>query len=220
MNQKSYQTFSENVICCEIIEQGSKFIAYPFTVKTEEEIKQRLDLIKSNHPKASHWCYAWRLGSNENLYRFNDDGEPSGTAGKPIFNQLNKYNLTNALIVVVRYFGGTLLGTSGLLKAYKNAAEKSILSNSLIALEENSDYSLESDPVNIQILIGILKELKITIMSLNLSEHSIIRFRLISHKEEDYFRKIKSRFEKIPLPHVENPLILRSCIIRKTGSSI
>jgi uncharacterized YigZ family protein len=103
-------------------DKGSKFYAYVYPVQSEEEIKEILVSIKKEHHSARHHCYAWKLGKEKVIYRYNDNGEPSSTAGKPIFRQLQKYDVTNVLMVVVRYFGGTLLGTSGLINAYRAAA--------------------------------------------------------------------------------------------------
>lgn len=103
-------------------DRGSKFMAFAFPVKTEDEIKNHLQALRRSHPQANHHCYAWRLGVNKQHYRSNDDGEPAGSAGKPILGQLQSKNLSNVLVVVVRYFGGTLLGVSGLINAYKLAA--------------------------------------------------------------------------------------------------
>ncbi|MFI5141009.1 MAG: IMPACT family protein [Bacteroidia bacterium] len=103
-------------------DKGSKFFAYAFPIQTEEEIKQHITDLKKQHHGARHWCYGFRLGADKKLFRANDDGEPSGTAGKPILNQIISADLTDVLVVVVRYFGGTLLGTSGLIQAYKTAA--------------------------------------------------------------------------------------------------
>src|SRR6478736_3309084 len=103
-------------------DKGSKFLAFAFPVKSESEIKKKLTSLKKEHPSASHHCYAWRLGADKAAFRANDDGEPSNTAGKPILMQIQAKDLTNVLIVVVRYFGGTLLGVGGLINAYKQAA--------------------------------------------------------------------------------------------------
>jgi uncharacterized YigZ family protein len=103
-------------------DKGSKFYAFAFPVKNEEEIKEKLQSLRKEHHSARHHCYAWRLGTEEITFRANDDGEPSSTAGKPILGQLQSFNLTNVLLVVVRYFGGILLGTSGLINAYRSAA--------------------------------------------------------------------------------------------------
>mgnify|MGYP000736302304 FL=1 len=104
-------------------EKGSKFIGFAYPVNSEEEIKQRLEKIYEDHPKATHHCYAFRLGLKGENYRANDDGEPSGSAGLPIFNQLLAHDITNVLVVVVRYYGGIKLGVGGLVKTYKESAK-------------------------------------------------------------------------------------------------
>lgn len=120
--------------------KGSKFIALAFPVGTEEEVKNRLTLVKKKYHDARHHCYAYRLGAEEPYqYRINDDGEPSGTAGKPIFGQIISHKLTNLLVVVVRYFGGTLLGTGGLIRAYKESA-RDCLEN--VEIQERINYKL------------------------------------------------------------------------------
>jgi uncharacterized YigZ family protein len=106
----------------EFKDRGSKFIAYSTPLTIETDFPLFLDKIKKEHPKARHHCYAWRLGMDGNRFRANDDGEPSGTAGRPILGQIDSFGLTNVGIVVVRYFGGTLLGTSGLIHAYRDSA--------------------------------------------------------------------------------------------------
>jgi uncharacterized YigZ family protein len=107
-------------------DKGSKFIAYAFPVESENEVKEILAVIKKEHHSARHHCYAWRIGTENIHFRVNDDGEPSSTAGKPILGQLLSFNLTNVLVIVVRYFGGTLLGVSGLINAYKSAAAEAL----------------------------------------------------------------------------------------------
>lgn len=107
----------------EFRDRGSKFLAYAYPVHTEIDVKTYLNLLRELHPKAVHHCYAYRLGLDRNNYRANDDGEPGGSAGRPILNVLYSRDLTNILVVVVRYFGGTLLGVPGLINAYKNATQ-------------------------------------------------------------------------------------------------
>lgn len=113
-------------------DKGSKFIAYAYPVSSEDEIKEIVQSIKKEHHAARHHCYAWRLGHEKLQFRANDDGEPSSTAGKPILGQIQSFDLTNILIVVVRYFGGTLLGVSGLINAYRNAAQDALLNSEII----------------------------------------------------------------------------------------
>ena len=136
-------------------EKGSKFISLAFPVTTQEEIKEIVKDIKKEYFDARHHCYAYILGYNKSVFRLNDDGEPSSTAGKPIYGQLQSKNLTNILVVVVRYFGGTKLGVSGLIQAYKQATID-VLDNSKI-IEKTVDeiysvcfeYSLMNDVMKI-----------------------------------------------------------------------
>lgn len=128
-----------------IKEKGSKFIGYCGKVQSIEDADAFLQDIRSLHPKARHHCYAWRLGHPEPVERANDDGEPSGTAGRPILGQLVKHDLTDAIVVVVRYFGGTLLGTSGLIRSYKECTEAVLQSATIvrIILKETWEIDLE-----------------------------------------------------------------------------
>lgn len=104
-------------------DRNSKFFGYAYPVSTEEEVKKHLDTLKKEHYQARHWCYAWVLGKEYERFRANDDGEPSNSAGAPIHGQLQSFNLTNVLVVVVRYFGGTKLGVGGLINAYRTGAQ-------------------------------------------------------------------------------------------------
>jgi len=127
-----YLTLTEEVHSSILKEKGSKFIGYGKNIKNEEEILEFLFQIKKLHPKASHHCYAYRSGKDKNNYRAFDDGEPSGTAGLPILGQLDSLGLSNSMIIVVRYFGGTKLGTTGLIKAYKACAKMTIENSKVI----------------------------------------------------------------------------------------
>lgn len=102
-------------------DRGSKFLAFAYPVNNQQEIKEKLQALKKEHPKANHHCVAWRLGTDGMQYRASDDGEPAGSAGKPMLGQIDSMGLTNVLVVIVRYFGGTLLGVPGLINAYKTA---------------------------------------------------------------------------------------------------
>lgn len=109
-----------------IREKGSKFLAYLYPITTVEDVSLLIEKLRNEHPTARHWCYAYRLGEDGSVYRFSDDGEPSGSAGRPILNTLDSAGLTNTLAVVVRYFGGTLLGVRGLIDAYDGAVEDAL----------------------------------------------------------------------------------------------
>jgi uncharacterized YigZ family protein len=125
MTEDSYNTIKEKSEGL-FKDKGSKFIAHAFPVRSEEEARNLLDEIKKKYHDARHHCYAYKIGLRDDNYRVNDDGEPSGTAGKPIYGQILSNELSDILIVVVRYFGGTLLGTGGLINAYRSAAAESI----------------------------------------------------------------------------------------------
>jgi uncharacterized YigZ family protein len=113
-------------------EKGSKFLAYAYPFSSENDLKNILENLRIQHPNAVHFCYAYRLGNAGEIYRANDDGEPSGSAGKPILNQLLSFELTEVLVVVVRYFGGTKLGVSGLIQAYKEATKMALETSKII----------------------------------------------------------------------------------------
>lgn len=168
----TYQTIAAPSIG-EFKEKGSKFIAYAYFVSDEIEIKEKLDLLKKEHFKATHHCYAYRLGTDGKNYRANDDGEPSGTAGRPILGQIDSFGLTNLLIVVVRYYGGTKLGTSGLINAYREAA-KLALENSIKIekiIESQIDFSVPYLKMNE--VMQFLKQYEIELVTNDYSDESI-----------------------------------------------
>ncbi|WP_274585315.1 YigZ family protein [Neisseria leonii] len=124
----------------EIKEKGSRFIAYAYPVRSAEEVKRYVDAQREAHHKARHWCYAYRLGTDGNQFRANDDGEPSGSAGRPILGQIDSFGLTDTLVVVVRYFGGTLLGVPGLIQAYKGSTAAALQQAQIV--EKNIEKTL------------------------------------------------------------------------------
>ncbi|WP_299578129.1 YigZ family protein [uncultured Sunxiuqinia sp.] len=139
-------------------DKGSKFIAYAFPVETEDEIKEHIQDLKKAHHSARHHCYAWRLGAAKKRFRANDDGEPSSTAGKPILGQIKRLELTNVLVVVVRYFGGTLLGVGGLINAYKAAAADVLDQTTIIEKLVETYFTLDFDYPNMNPVMRIFKE--------------------------------------------------------------
>ncbi|WP_416191633.1 IMPACT family protein [Neisseria sp. CCUG12390] len=126
MTITTYSTIAEHVQA-EIKDKGSRFIAYVYPICNVAQVKQYVDALREEHHKARHWCYAYRLGVDGLQFRANDDGEPSGSAGRPILGQIDSAGLTDVLVVVVRYFGGTLLGVPGLIHAYKTAAAEALV---------------------------------------------------------------------------------------------
>jgi uncharacterized YigZ family protein len=139
-------------------EKGSRFIAYAFPVSLQEEIRPLLEKIRKDHHEARHHCYAWMLGIERTNWRANDDGEPSGTGGKPILGQINSTGLTNILIVVTRYFGGTLLGVSGLINAYRTAAASAIQNSVIVERHLRGYYDLSFPYPAMNDVMKILKE--------------------------------------------------------------
>jgi uncharacterized YigZ family protein len=121
-------------------EKGSRFVSFSFPVYEQDEIKKLIETIRKEHHEARHHCYAWMLGVDRSQWRVNDDGEPSGTGGRPILGQINSAGLTNILIVVSRYFGGTLLGVSGLINAYKTSAASAISNAEIVEKTLQSHY--------------------------------------------------------------------------------
>jgi uncharacterized YigZ family protein len=139
-------------------DKGSRFIALAWPVTTQEEIKSILENIRKEHHSARHHCYAWILGQSRQTYRINDDGEPSGSAGKPIHGQMNAFQVTNILLVVVRYFGGKLLGISGLINAYRSAAESALENAEIIELYVQDYYELIFPYSAINDVMKVIKE--------------------------------------------------------------
>ncbi len=138
-------------------DKGSKFIAIAYPVSTEEEVSVILGEVKQQYHDARHHCYAWVLGNQQEKHKFNDDGEPSGTAGRPIYGQILSAGLTNVLIIVVRYFGGTKLGVRGLINAYKGAANEAIQNNKIITKTVRDHYRIHFDYLSMNDVMQILK---------------------------------------------------------------
>ena len=126
MNQVTTYRTLELPIQAEFKDKGSRFLVFAYPVQTAEQVRKHVDDLRQEHHKARHWCYAYRFGVDGNQFRANDDGEPSGSAGRPILGQIDSFELTDVLVVVVRYFGGTLLGVPGLIHAYKTSTQMAL----------------------------------------------------------------------------------------------
>ena len=146
-------------------EKGSRFISFIYPVKSEEEIKDIVTGLKTKYYDARHICLAYMLGHQRVDFRSNDNGEPSGTAGKPILGQINSFGLTNILIVVIRYFGGIKLGTSGLIVAYREAAAEAIRANEIIECLVEDDIRVAFEYPFLNDVMRIVKEDNVTIIS-------------------------------------------------------
>ncbi|WEA02060.1 IMPACT family protein [Mucilaginibacter sp. SJ] len=146
-------------------DRGSKFLAYAYPINSENDIKAIVARLKSEHPKANHHCWAMRLTIDRSVFRVNDDGEPSGTAGRPILNTLLSKDLTNILVVVVRYFGGTLLGVPGLINAYKAATENALNQSVIISKTVNDVYTISFDYLQMNDIMRIIKEENLIVLN-------------------------------------------------------
>lgn len=169
--EDTYQTLASPAMG-EYKDRGSKFIAYAYAVHTEAEIKQHLEQLKKEHFKATHHCYAYRLGLDGLQYRANDDGEPSGTAGKPILNQIDSFNLKNVFIVVVRYYGGTKLGVSGLREAYKMATRAALEQADIQTFIAKVKFELIFDYAQLNEWMAWLKKYEIEVLENNYAEQA------------------------------------------------
>lgn len=146
-------------------EKNSKFFGYSYPVNSQEEIKIHLEYLKKQHFGAVHFCYAYQIGIEKPEFRANDDGEPSHSAGMPIYGQIQSFELTNILIVVVRYFGGTKLGVSGLLTAYKTTAKMALEASTIIEKTIDVTLKITFDYKNINTVMRIIKEKKLQVIS-------------------------------------------------------
>ena len=160
-------------------EKGSKFIGYVFPIEKEDEVKIHLDKLKKKHHAARHWCYAWQLGVEEKSYRVNDDGEPNNSAGNPIYGQILSKDITNVLVVVVRYFGGTKLGVGGLINAYKTTAKLILDEAEIVDKTVNVSFQLIFEYQDMDKVMRIIKEnnLEILDQKMNLNCSFLIEVR-------------------------------------------
>ncbi|THD68061.1 YigZ family protein [Robertkochia marina] len=145
-------------------EKGSKFYGYAYPVKNEEEVKVILEELKSKHHSARHWCYAWQIGTENPGFRANDDGEPSNSAGMPIYGQIQSFELTNVLVVVVRYFGGTKLGVGGLIQAYKASAQFALEASTLVEKTIDQHFILEFEYKDMSHVMRVIKEKQLNLI--------------------------------------------------------
>lgn len=187
---KTIKTSGEEVL---FKNKNSKFFGYTFPITAEEEAKQHITNLKKHHHTARHWCYAWQLGTEKIRYRSNDDGEPSNSAGQPIYGQIQSFGVTNILIVVVRYFGGVKLGVGGLISSYRNAAQLALESSIIIEKTINIHFSITFEYKNMNKVMRIIKEnqLQITDQKLELDCELFICVRkMIANKINTLFSSL------------------------------
>ena len=179
-----FQTIDKETEDILLKEKGSKFIGFAYPLNSESEIKERLNHLREVHPKATHHCYAYRLGINGENYRANDDGEPSGSAGLPIYNQLLAHQITNVLVVIIRYYGGTKLGVGGLVKAYKESAKYTLEHTSIITKELESKIELKFKFSQQNIIFTLLNKYDAKIISFEAEDICTIEATFKTSKKE------------------------------------
>lgn len=173
-------------------EKGSKFLAFAYPVKNEGDIKEKLEQLRKRYYDARHHCYAYILGKDQELFRANDDGEPNHSAGDPILGQIRSKGLTDVLIVVVRYFGGTKLGVSGLIHAYKTAAVEAITNNEIITAILHEKVKIDFEYLSMNEVMKLIKDYELQIIEQHFDNHCQIILEVrqklldeISHKISD-----------------------------------
>lgn len=184
-------------------DRGSKFIGYAYPMTDENSLKDLLGEVKALHPKARHHCWAYRLTPDRTIFRINDDGEPSGSAGRPILNTLLSHEVTNVLIVVVRYFGGTLLGVPGLINAYKTAAKEALDVAEIVEKTVNDIYELRFEYLSLNDVMRVVKEEDLSLLKQDFDNQCRIEFELRQNQVE----RVLGRLEQLDLPR---PTYLRT----------
>lgn len=207
MNEDFYFTI-EKPSSAEFKDRGSKFIAYAFPIETADDFKKQLQVLRKEHPKAVHHCFAYRIGTDArpngsslsvparaggrgNNFRSSDDGEPSGTAGKPILGQIDSKGVTNVAVVVVRYWGGTLLGVPGLINAYKTAAALALQVTPVIEKQVEINHSLEFDYTQMNDVMMIMKQYNCTIYSNDMQLFCVITAGIPKNRLEEVLYRFK-----------------------------
>ncbi len=173
-------------------DRGSKFIARAFPVYSEQDVKDTLELLRKEYYDARHHCYSYILGADKKLFRINDDGEPSSSAGKPIHGQLLSHDLTNILVVVVRYFGGTKLGIPGLINAYKTATKEAIANTKIISKTINHIYSIDFEYPMMQPVMRFVKEEDVIQLTTKFEISCYIEISVRKKDSERIFDKLKA----------------------------
>ena len=176
-------------------EKGSKFFGYAFPITSEEDVKPIIEVLRKKHPTACHYCYAHQIGSEKISYRANDDGEPSNSAGMPIYGQIQSFSVTNTLVVIVRIFGGTKLGVGGLITAYKTAAQLTLENCSIIEKTIDIHYLISFDYKNMNKVMRIIKEKNLDIVNQKMEMSCEIEIKTRKKNAELVFDIFNSLFE-------------------------
>jgi uncharacterized YigZ family protein len=188
-SQTHYLTIESNGLA-EFSDRGSRFIAYAYPLKDVATFKTIMQQSKKEHPKASHHCFAYRLGLEGNIFRVSDDGEPSGSAGRPILGQIDSRELTDILIVVVRYFGGTLLGVPGLINAYKTAAALALQVTAVVRKTVEIPYDIQFDYTRMNEVMTVIKRFSCTIIQQEMQLFCLLKVGVPKESEQDFLKQV------------------------------
>tara|TARA_R110002051_G_scaffold13435_2_gene44846 strand:+ start:34556 stop:35167 length:612 start_codon:yes stop_codon:yes gene_type:complete len=174
-------------------DRNSKFFGYAFPISSEEEVKPLIDQLKKSHYQARHWCYAWVLGKEYERFRANDDGEPSNSAGAPIHGQLQSFDVTNVLVVVVRYFGGTKLGVGGLINAYRTGAQLALEAANIVERTIDVEFEIQFEYPLLNKAMRLIKDYEVNILKQEMQLDCTFRLS-IRQKEAE---KVIAAFEEV-----------------------
>ncbi len=191
MSEPTFYNTIEKPAVAEFKDKGSKFIAFANPVESADDFKKLLQNLKKEHPKAAHHCFAYRIGTDGNNFRVSDDGEPSGTAGKPILGQIDSKSITNTAVIVVRYFGGTLLGVPGLINAYKTATTLAFQVVPIIQKQIEIKYSIHFGYTQINEVMMVMKQYNCTIINQELQLFCSIKAGIAKNRLQEVLYKLK-----------------------------
>lgn len=192
MIKDEYQTIT-SVSTSNFTDKASKFLTFAFPISNDDDIKEHLEILKKEHWKANHHCYAWRLGTDGNQYRANDDGEPSGSAGKPILGQIDSFGVTDVLVVVVRYFGGTKLGVSGLINAYKTGTALALENAEIVKKTIDNEYKIIYDYAITSQIMSFVNQYQLKIISQGFDAKAMLIFSIKVSKADKILALLKEK---------------------------
>lgn len=195
MEKDTYKTLAAPTEEVMFKEKNSKFYGYAFPIESEEEVKPILEKIKKEHYTARHWCYAFQVGTSKIYFRANDDGEPNNSAGMPIYGQIQSFELTNVLVVVVRYFGGIKLGVGGLVQAYKTGAQMAL---EVAEIEERTidiHFIVSFDYKNMNKVMRVIKEKNVRLIKQEMEMSCVFEIAIRKHFAQDIFDAFDAIYE-------------------------
>lgn len=199
--EKTFYYTIEKPGVAEFKDRGSRFIGFAYPVSQVDDFKKYLLLLKKEHPKAVHHCFAYRIGTDGNNFRVSDDGEPSGSAGRPILGQIDSKQVTNAAVIVVRYFGGTLLGVPGLINAYKTVASLALQVTPVVQRQVEANFTIQFDYTRMNEVMIVLKQYNCTVLSQEMQLFCSIKAGIPSNRQQEVLYKLK----EIPGANITKP---------------